>query len=49
MLNDIVEKYRYVITHANMNRPSELKFTSDMFNADPVPHQRVIQLRDDQD
>ena len=49
MLNDIVEKYRYVIIHANMNRPSELKFTSDIFNTDPVPHQRVFQLRDYQD
>ena len=49
MLNDIVEKYRYVIIHADMNQPSELKFTSDIFNTDPVPHQRVFQLRDDQD
>ena len=49
MLNDIVEKYRYVIIHANMNRPSELKFTSDIFNTDLVPHQRVFQLRDDKD
>ena len=49
MLNNIVEKYRYVIIHANMNRPSELKFTSDIFNTDPVPHQRVFQLRDDRD
>ena len=49
MLNDIVEKYRYIIIHANMNQPSELKFTSDIFNTDPFPHQRVFQLRDDQD
>ena len=49
MLNNIVEKYRYVIIHADMNRPLELKFTLDIFNMDPVPYQRVFQLRDDQD
>ena len=49
MLNDIVEKYRYVIIHADMNQLSELKFTSDIFNTDPVPHQRVFQLRDNHD
>ena len=49
MINDIVEKYRYVIIHADMNRPSELKFTLDIFNTDPVPHKRVFQLRDNQD
>ena len=49
MLNDIVQKYRYVVIHADMNRPSELRFTSDIFNTDPVPYQRVFQLRDDDD
>ena len=49
MLNNIVEKYRYLIIHADMNRPSKLKFTLDIFNMEPVAHQRVFQLRDDQD
>ena len=49
MLNDIVEKYRYVIIHADMNQPSKLKFTSDIFNMDPVPNQRVFQLKDNHD
>jgi len=46
MLNDIVQKHRYVVIHADMNRPSELKFTSDIFARTPVPHQRVFQLRE---
>lgn len=49
MMNDIVQKHRYVIIHADMSRPSELKFTSDIFARTPVPHQRVFQLRDDND
>ena len=49
MLNDIVQKHRYVRIHADMDRLPKFKFTSDIFVTMPVPHQKVFQLRDDDD
>ena len=45
MLNHIVATYRYVVINAEIDRPAELKFTTDIFATNPVPHQRVFQLR----
>ena len=47
MLSDVMQKHRYVIIHANMNQPEELKYTSDIFAQTMVPHQRVFQLKEE--
>jgi septin family protein len=41
MMQDVAEKHRYIIINGMLNRPSELKYTSDIFNLDPFPFQRV--------
>ena len=49
MLSDVMQKHRYVIIHADMNRPKELKYTSDIFAQTLVPHQKVFQLKEEDD
>ena len=49
MLSDVMQKHRYIIIHADMNRLEELKYTSDIFAQTPVPHQRVFQLKEEDD
>ena len=48
MLNDVIRKYRYVVIHADVNRPEEMKYTSDIFAQTPVPHQKVFQLKEEE-
>ena len=47
MLNHIVQNHRYVVINADLDRPSFLKFTTDIFAEKPVPHQRVFMLKED--
>ena len=49
MLNHIVKTYRYVVINAEIDRPSQLQFSTDIFATDPVPHQRIFQLRESGD
>jgi hypothetical protein len=46
MMQDVAEKHRYIIVNGTLDRPAELKFTSDIFNTDPFPFQRVYSLLD---
>lgn len=45
MLTDITENYRYVVIHGNFNTPEELRFASDLFAEDPMPHQKIFSLQ----
>ena len=47
MLNYIVRNHRYVVINADLEGASELKFTTDIFAREPVPHQNVFLLRED--
>lgn len=42
LLNYAVETYRYVVISGLYGRDSRLKFTTDLFNTEPVPFQRVL-------
>lgn len=44
MLNDITEKYRYVIVHGDFRTPEKLRYASDIFADEPVPHQKIFSL-----
>ena len=47
MLNYIVENYRYVVTNADLEWVSQLKFTTDIFATKPLRHQTVFMLKED--
>ena len=44
MLAYILEHHRYVVVFGKLERPSELRYMTDIFSTDPVPHQKVYQL-----
>ena len=44
MLAYILEHHRYVVVFGKLGRPSEIRFMTDIFATDPVPHQKVFQL-----
>lgn len=44
MLTHITEIHRYVVIFGDFNRPSKLKFVTDLFETNPVPHQKVFEL-----
>lgn len=44
MLAHILEHHRYLVVYGKLDRPPELRFTTDIFSTDPVPHQTVYQL-----
>lgn len=44
MLTHILTHHRYVVICANPNRPEELRYMTDIFNASPVRHQIVFSL-----
>ena len=46
MINYVVDTYRYIVIFGDLERPSELRFASDIFAEDPVPHQRIFELAD---
>jgi len=46
MFQYIQEKYRYVVIHGDFNTPEELRFTTDIFAQDPIPHKKVFQLQE---
>ena len=46
MFQFMQEKYRYVVIHGDFNTPEELRFTTDIFSQDPIPHKKVFQLRE---
>ena len=47
MLNYIVTNHRYVVINADLERPLELKYTTDIFATKPIPHQKVFTLKED--
>ena len=44
MLAHILEHHRYVVIFGKLERPSELRYMTDIFSTDPVPNQKVYQL-----
>jgi energy-coupling factor transporter ATP-binding protein EcfA2 len=44
MLNDILDQYRYVVIRGNLQTPSQLKYTTDLFATEPVRHIKVFSL-----
>ena len=42
MLVHVSDKYRYIIISGGLRRDEELKYTTDVFNCNPVPFQRVF-------
>jgi adenylate kinase family enzyme len=44
MLNDIMDKNRYVVIQGNFKTPDQLRFTSDIFTDFPFQYQRVFAL-----
>lgn len=44
LLNTVLTKYRYVAIYGDMNTDTQLQFRTELFNNDPVQHQRVFQL-----
>lgn len=42
MFQSVTEKYRYIIVSGNIDRDPSVVFTSDIFNVNPFPHQRVF-------
>lgn len=42
MMFDICAKFRYVIINGGIEKDNAVKFTSDIFNADPFPFQRCF-------
>lgn len=43
MLNSIMDRYRYVVIFGNLDRDGKIKYLSDIFSRDPVPHQKVFE------
>lgn len=44
MFAHILEHNRYLVVFGGLSRPSELRFLGEIFDTDPVPHQKVYQL-----
>lgn len=42
LMEEVAEKYRYVIINGGFNRSKKIKFTSDIFNSSPVNFQRCF-------
>ena len=44
MLTHITENHRYVVIFGDFSRPDILRFVTDLFEKNPVPHQKVFEL-----
>lgn len=44
MLTHITEVHRYVVIFGDFKRSANLKFVTDLFQTNPVPHQKVFEL-----
>ena len=44
MLQEIVQRHRYIVIYGHFDRPNELKFVTDLFAEHPVPHQTVYEF-----
>lgn len=44
MLKGILSKYRYVVIRADFKSDPRIRYTSDIFNVEPFPHQKVFSI-----
>lgn len=42
LMHEVAYKYRYIVVSGNIERERDVMFTSDIFQIDPIPHQRVF-------
>lgn len=44
MFTDVMKRFRYIIIYPSFDRHEKLQYTSDIFNTEPFPFQRVFYL-----
>ena len=44
MFKYVMDKYRYIVINGGLNANNKIQYTSDIFQKDPIPHQKVFQI-----
>mgnify|MGYP001827290559 CR=1 FL=1 len=42
LMHDVTDRFRYIIVSGNLKRNNLIRYTSDIFNTEPFPYQRVF-------